>query len=294
VAIVTERGEAMQAAADEQPGTMYSILGLDDEAVDVTCRRADGDVWIANYNAPEDVVIAGAPTCVDAAATVAKSLGASDVLPVAVGGAFHTPFMAPARNRLRKALREATFREPEVPVVANVDALAHRTAEEWQSLLSAQLCSPVRWRQSIVGLAETGPTLFVELGPGDSLTHLARRIAPSVNALSVSTPDDLDELVAALAGRSRRVLQTGHHGEHLYVSERVVISPCAGLFQPAEPQDEPNTDNVLTIEVGTLLGRVAGQEVRSAFSGHLMGMLASPGERVQAGQPVAWLRTTAG
>jgi [acyl-carrier-protein] S-malonyltransferase len=276
----------------------------------VTCRRADGDVWIANYNAPEDVVIAGAASCVDAAATVAKSLGAKDIIPVTVGGAFHTPFMAPARNRLRKALREATFREPEVPVVANVDALPHRTAEEWQSLLSAQLCSPVRWRQSIHMLAETQTiaALFVELGPGDSLTHLARRIAPSVNALSVSSPDDLDELVAALAGRSRSVLQTGHHGEHLYVSERVVISPCAGLFQPAEPNDaqpndaqpndaqpnDPQTADALTIEVGTLLGRVAGQEVRSAFGGQLMGMLASPGERVQAGQPVAWLRTTAG
>lgn len=284
VAIVTERGEAMQAAADDQPGTMCSIFGLDDEAVDVACRRADGEVWIANYNAPEDLVIAGTASSVEAAAAIAKSMGATGVAPVAVGGAFHTPFMAPARNRLRKALLEATFHEPEVPVVANVDALPHRTAEEWESLLSAQLCSPVRWRQSILALAETGANLFVELGPGDSLTRLTNRIAADRPTLTVSAPDDLDELVAALAGRSRSTLQTGHHGEHLYVSERVVISPCAGLFQPVEGhQDE-------VIEVGALLGRVADQEVRSAFSGQLMGMLALAGERVQAGQPVAWLR----
>jgi biotin carboxyl carrier protein len=137
-------------------------------------------------------------------------------------------------------------------------------------------------------LAETGATLFVELGPGDSLTRLTNRIAGELATLTVSTPDDLDELVAALAGRSRSTLQTGHHGEHLYVSERVVISPCAGLFQPVDRAEQGEDD--VTIQVGALLGRVADQEVRSAFSGQLMGMLALPGERVQAGQPVAWLR----
>jgi [acyl-carrier-protein] S-malonyltransferase len=297
VAIVTERGEAMQAAADDEPGTMTSILGLDDETVDVACRRADGDVWIANYNAPEDVVIAGSDSCVESAVRTARALGARNIVPVAVGGAFHTPFMAPARLRLRKALREATFRSPEVPVIANVDALPHDTAEEWQGLLSAQLCSPVRWRQTILALAgqgaqgtpdrETAEQLFVELGPGNSLTSLTTRILPEATALAVSTPDDLDELVATMAGRRASALSQGNHGEHLYVSERVVISPCAGLFQP--PEEEPD----VTIEVGSLLGRVADQEVRSPFQGLLMGMLALPGERVQAGQPVAWLRAAA-
>jgi [acyl-carrier-protein] S-malonyltransferase len=302
VAIVAERGEAMQAAADETPGAMSSILGLDDESVDVACRRADGDVWVANYNAPEDLVIAGSRSSVETAGSLALRSGARKVAPVAVGGAFHTPFMAPARDRLRKALRQATFREPEVPVVANVDALPHRTAEAWQSLLSAQLCSPVRWRQSVLELAglggddttrhHDGERLFVELGPGDSLTSLIRRIAPTATALPVCTPGDLDLLVEAIAGHtSLHAWAAVHHGEHLYVSERVVISPSAGVFEPPIPSDEQTAGSTgAPIEVGTLLGRVGRDEVRSPFKGRLMGMLAFPGERVQTGQPVAWLR----
>jgi [acyl-carrier-protein] S-malonyltransferase len=308
VAIVTERGEAMQAAADETAGVMASILGLDDEAVDVACRRADGEVWVANYNAPDELVIAGSPACVETAAVIARRSGARKVVPVAAGGAFHTPFMAPARDRLRKALHQATFREPEVPVVANVDALPYRRAEEWESLLSAQLCSPVRWRQSVLRVAgvggddpadhHDGERLFVELGPGDSLTGLIRRIAPAATALPVCAPSDLDLLVEAVAGHTAlHAWAAGHHGEHLYVSERVVISPCAGVFEPpadaadagSDPAAEPAADWGL-IEVGTLLGRVGREEVRSPFRGWLMGMLAVPGERVQTGQPVAWLR----
>ena len=298
VAVVSERGDAMQAAADDVPGCMSSIFGLDDEGVDVACRRADGEVWVANYNAPEDLVIAGRESCVASAAALALSFGARKVAPVAVGGAFHTPYMAPARDRLRKALRQTTFREPEVPVVANVDARPHRSAEEWESLLSAQLCSPVRWCQSVLEVAglggddpaehHDGERLFVELGPGDSLTSLIRRIAPAATALTVPTPEALDSLVEAIAGHT--ALQTfaaGHHGEHLYVSERVVISPCAGVF---EPTGGAIAGDAAPIEVGTLLGHVSGEEVRSPFPGLLMGMLAFPGERVQTGQPVAWLR----
>jgi [acyl-carrier-protein] S-malonyltransferase len=217
--------------------------------------------------------------------------------------------MAPARDRLRKALHQATFREPEVPVVANVDALPYRRAEEWESLLSAQLCSPVRWRQSVLRVAglggddpadhHDGERLFVELGPGDSLTGLIRRIAPAATALPVCTPSDLDLLVEAVAGHTvLHAWAAGHHGEHLYVSERVVISPCAGVFEPpadaadmgTEPVVDPASGEGGLIEVGTLLGRVGREEVRSPFRGWLMGMLAVPGERVQTGQPVAWLR----
>jgi len=330
VAIVTERGEAMQAAADEQPGTMKVIVGLDDDSADMACYRADAEVWVANYNAPDNVVIAGDFESVEAALDEAFVLGAQRVIPVAVGGAFHTPFMASARPRLRKAIRAATFREPEVPVVANVDALPHKTAESWQGLSSAQLCSPVRWRQSVLrlagmtgnsvggfpgltgtprnrtatgnrnGIAEAAPTaalddgerMFVELGSGGVLTGLIRRIVPSATALSVATPSDLDVLVEAISGHSAlHTYAASHHGEHLYVSERMVISPCAGIFQPtgasaaAVAEGEPVT-------VGTILGHVGDIEVRSPFAGWLMGMLALPGERVQTGQPVAWLRAS--
>lgn len=319
VAIVTERGEAMQAAAEDQPGTMKVLLGLDDDSADMACYRADAEVWVANYNAPDNVVIAGDRESVDIALDEAFLLGAQRVIPVPVGGAFHTPFMAAARPRLRKAIRAATFREPEVPVVANVDALAHKTADDWQGLSSAQLCSPVRWRQSVLRLAGLtdmsggfggltgtatypapgaaartaagdGEHLFVELGSGGVLSGFIRRILPGATAVSVASPSDLDVLVEAVSGHSAlNTYASSHHGEHLYVSERMVISPCAGIFQPtgasaaAAAEGEP-------IEVGTVLGRIGDTEVRSPFAGWLMGMLALPGERVQTSQPVAWLR----
>lgn len=293
VAVVAERGNAMQAAAEDQPGTMKVILGLNDAAADVACYRADGDVWVANYNAPDNVVIAGDHASIDDAVSQATALGARKILPVHVSGAFHTPFMAPARNRLRKALRSATFREPEVPVVANVDALPHESAEEWELLLSAQLCSPVRWRQSVLRLSElagTGERLYVELGAGGVLSGLARRIVPGATAISVATPVDLDRVVEAVSGHSAlHTYAASHHGEHLYVSERLVISPCAGVFQPATTGGEPPAEGA-AVEVGTAVGLVGEQEVRSPFAGRLMGMLALPGERVQSGQPVAWLR----
>jgi [acyl-carrier-protein] S-malonyltransferase len=296
----------MLAAADERHGVIRMVLGLDDEAVEVACRRADGDVWVANHNAPGNLVIAGDDESVDRAAAVALMLGARKVSPVTVGGAFHTPFMAPARNRLRKALRAATFHEPEVPVVANVDGLRHRAAEDWDGLLSAQLCSPVRWRQSVLELAGLtggelggnsggnpggnpgGERLFVEVGAGGVLAGLIRQITPAATTISVSTPADLEQLVEAVADHTAlQAFVADHHGEHLYVSERMVISPCAGVFEPT-----PVIADGELIDVGSLVGRVGQVEVRSPFRGWLMGMLAFPGERVQTGQPVAWLRAS--
>jgi len=200
VAVVTERGDAMQAAADDQPGTMKMVLGLEDDAVEMACLRAGGQVWVANYNAPGNVVIAGDYPSIDAAVGHAMALGASKAVAVPVGGAFHTPFMAPARDRLRKVLRAATFREPEVPVVANVDALPHQTAEEWQALLTAQLCSPVRWRQSMLRLSQLGgdDRVFIEMGAGGVLSGLVRRIVPGATAVAVARPGDLEMVVEAV------------------------------------------------------------------------------------------------
>ena len=107
VQLVAERAEAMHAAGQDQPGTMAAVLGLDDDEVEIACRRADSDVWVANFNAPGQVVIAGSPEGVASAAAHAKELGAKKVMPLPVSGAFHTPFMAPARDRLRKAIAEA-------------------------------------------------------------------------------------------------------------------------------------------------------------------------------------------
>jgi [acyl-carrier-protein] S-malonyltransferase len=285
VRLVTERGDAMQAAADERAGTMAAILGLEDDQVDIACQRAAGDVWIANYNAPGQVVIAGDPDDLDKAAAIAKELGAKRTMRLPVGGAFHTPLMAPARDRLRKAIDQVEFRDPEQAVYANVDASAHVDATDWPDLLGAQLCSPVRWRQTLRALETDSFTMFVELGPGTVLTGMAKRTVKSARRLSISVPDDLDGLLETLAG-PHTTDAASHEGEHLFATERLVVSPGAGVFTP-DPVCAADTP----IGVGHLLGMVGAMEVRSPFAGEIKGVLAFEGERVTSSQPIAWLRT---
>ena len=306
VRLVVKRGEAMHNAAEEHPGTMAAVMGAEDDAVDAACSRAEGEVWVANYNAPGQVVIAGTAEAVARAGAIAKELGARKVLPLPVAGAFHTMLMAPARSWLRKSLASTPFSVPEIPVIANVDARAHTAAEDWPGLLSAQLCSPVRWRQSLETLAGMGATRFVEVGTGGVLTGLARRTLPDALASAVATPDDLDTLVNAIAGSETwNTYAAAHQGEHLYTSERVVISPSAGVFEPVaglaapgpgglspDGTDVPRTDGA-PVAVGDLLGTVGAAEVRTPFAGTVVGFLAHPGERVAAGEPIAWLRVTA-
>jgi [acyl-carrier-protein] S-malonyltransferase len=284
VRIVAARGEAMQVAAEDNPGTMAAILGLDDDDADSACRRADGDVWVANFNAPGQVVIAGAPDAVTAAGAIAKDMGAKKVMPLAVGGAFHTPYMGQARDELRKAIAEATLREPDVPVVANIDARLHTDPADWGGILSAQLCSPVRWRQSVQRMFDDGRRTFVELGAGAVLTGMAKRIVPEAKAFSVSTPDDLDKLLEVLAGGSPH--PKALDGEHNYMSERIVVSPAAGVFVP-----EARWKEGAHVEVGDVLGHIGEVEVRSLFAGSIGGFNALDGERVLASQPIVWLRT---
>lgn len=300
--LVSERGAAMQHAAEVNPGTMAAVLGLDDDAVESACTLAEGDVWVANYNAPGQVVIAGTLEAVAEASQVAKQMGGKKVLPIPVGGAFHTPLMNPARDRLRKALASTTFHAPEPAVVANVDARPHTGAPDWQRLLSAQLTSPVRWRQTLEGLVAAGTQSFLELGPGGVLTALARRMLPTAEAIavSVSTPRELDRLLESLAGRSAAQQEAieSRVGERFHMSERLVVSPAAGLFEPdpavtaLTPGQRGGKATPVPIDVGSCIGLVGATEVRSAFAGSLEGVLVLPGERVTPGQPVAWLRVS--
>jgi [acyl-carrier-protein] S-malonyltransferase len=309
--LVIERGNAMQAAADENPGTMAALIGIADDDAEAACQRAEEEVWVANYNAPGQVVIAGTASGVEAGSARARELGARKVLPIPVSGAFHTQLMLPARARLRDTLDTVEFHSPEVPVMANVDARGHTDPAEWPGLLSAQLCSPVRWRQTLEALGGRGATLVAELGPGGVLTGMVRRTIPDVRAVTVSVPEDLDKLMDSLAGSDEFTASgPAHQGEHLYTSERVIVSPTPGVFEPdvhlaalestalaeatAAPGSGDGAEPGSILAVGDRVGTVGPADVRTPFDGILVRWLAVRGERVVEGQPVAWIRTEGG
>jgi len=285
VRLVCERADAMHDAGQANPGTMAAILGLDDELVEVACRRADSDVWVANFNAPGQIVIAGSPEGVARASAIAKELGAKKAMSLPVSGAFHTPFMMPARERLRTAIAHAAPRDTEVPVISNVDAIPHDHGDEWASLLSAQLSSPVRWKHCLLTLSELGCKDFAELGPGGVLSGMAKRTLTDARTISVATPDDLDKFIewvnsAAPTGATQL------EGEHLFAVERLIVSPAAGVFTPLA-----NIHSGAHISVGQCLGQIGDVEVLSAFEGTLQAFIAVQGERITLRQPIAWLRT---
>ncbi len=285
IRLVLERGDAMHEAGEASPGVMSAVLGLDDDLVDVACRRADDNVWVANFNAPGQVVIAGSPSGMEKATQHAKELGAKKVLPLPVSGAFHTPFMNAARDRLRVALATANPRDTDIPIVSNVDALLHQRGDEWSSLLSAQLCSPVRWKHVLLELEKQSVAGYVELGPGGVLSGMVKRTLDNARVISVATPDELDKLlewVSQVAPPNSKE----HDGERLFVVERLVVSPAAGVFV----QRKDIVDGA-RVEVGMVLGHVGEVEVRSAFAGVLQNFIAHEGERLALREPVAWLRT---
>ncbi len=202
VRLVAERGEAMQVCCTQRTGTMAAVLGLDEPQVTEVCASVDGDVWVANVNAPGQVVIAGDPSAIDAAAAIAKDAGAKRVMPLDVSGAFHTPFMAPAGERLAVAIADAAFGDATVPVAANVDGAIHEAAADWPSLLERQLTSPVRWTACVQSLLGAGADTFVEVGPGAVLAGTIKRIDKDAARHSVMTPDQLDAVVEAVGSRA--------------------------------------------------------------------------------------------
>ena len=286
--LVRARGEAMAAAAAARPGTMAAVIGLDDDAVEQACRQAGGDVWVANYNAPGQVVVSGAVESIAALHKTAKALGARKILALPVGGAFHTPYMAPATEALAAALERVTLRRPRVPVVTNVDASVHGDGDELAAVLLDQLCRPVRWRQSVGRLVDDGATTLVEVGAGKVLSGMARRIVPDTGSVAVSTPEEVEQLAEVTAASPPRSSATPD-GEHLHMAERLVVSPAAGVFSPAERWRENLTGS--RVEVGEVLGTVGDEEIRSRFAGVVMGIIAHEGEQLVASQPIAWLRT---
>ena len=189
--LVAARGRAMRRCAERSPGTMAAVVRLDAGAVDaLTGRvRAEGpEVWVANANAPGNLVVSGTAEGVDRLAALAAESGGKAIR-LAVGGAFHSPLMAAAADELRAALAAVEFAPAHTPVVANVDARPHRGGERWRERELAQLTSPVRWEESVRTLGdELGCVRFVELGPGRQLTGMIRRIAAGAATVPVESP----------------------------------------------------------------------------------------------------------
>ena len=183
VRLVRKRGEFMAEAKD---GTMAAILGLDGGAVAAVCEAASavGVVGPANFNDPSQVVISGEQAAVEEACRLAREAGAKRALPIPVSGAFHSPLMREAGERLAVALAEAPIRDARIPVVANVDAAAKQSAGEIREALAAQVTSSVLWQQSVQRIADLGGETFVEVGPGKILAAMIRRILPQARPLN--------------------------------------------------------------------------------------------------------------
>jgi [acyl-carrier-protein] S-malonyltransferase len=184
--LVSLRANAMQRACELNPSTMAAVLGLSDEKVEEICASVTGEVVVAaNYNCPGQLVISGSMKGVELAGEKLKAAGAKRVLPLQVGGAFHSPLMEPAREELAKAIEATRFNTPICPVYQNVNAKPATDVAEIKLNLIAQLTSPVRWTQSVQKMVADGGTNFIECGPGKVLQGLVKKIAPQVEASSL-------------------------------------------------------------------------------------------------------------
>ena len=196
IALVRERGLAMAEAAKERPGSMAAILGLEDEAVERLCRKILG-VWPANYNCPGQVVVSGENGAVEECCALAEEEGARRAVKLRVSGAFHSPLVARAADRLRPAVEKVRFTEPAAPFMSTVTARLE-SAHRMGPLLVDQLTAPVRFTQAATELVRGGTRTFVEIGPGNVLSGLVKRIDRSVKAISVNSLSALEKIEEAL------------------------------------------------------------------------------------------------
>ncbi len=198
--LVRRRGELMLEAGQHRPGAMAAVLGLATEQVDQACNEAsgaDGVVVAANLNAPDQTVISGDPPAVVRAGEGCRARGAKRVVPLKVSGAFHSPLMAPAVDGLHDALTAADFGDPAFPIVANASGQPVRTGLEAKRLRLDQLTAPVRWVACMRAAAEVAPgATFLELGPGNVLSGLLKRIVPGATTVTLGTADEVERFLA--------------------------------------------------------------------------------------------------
>jgi len=295
LALVARRAEAMQRAADERPGSMSSVLGLSAEGVEMAVAKAAEDqvLAVANDNAPGNVVVSGEWPALERLPPAAKELGAKRIVPLNVGGAFHSPLMAPAAEVFRPFLAAAPLRDTSVPVVANATAEPTTSAQELRELLARQLTGRVRWTESVRRLASLGVDTFVEVGPGTVLSGLIKRSVEGVRVFSAGDAAGVAAAADALRGETdREPASDTDQGEVVVLPERFAVSPGHGRFYPVVPTRF--TDEGPYVEPGDLIGEVrngaASIPVRSPFRGKLMAHLAWEGELVTPGQILLSLR----
>lgn len=185
--LVSKRAMAMQKACEMQPSTMAAIIGLEDETIETVCAGISEVVVPANYNSPGQLVISGSIEGIDKACAELTEKGAKRALKLSVGGAFHSPLMEPARVELEAAIQAAKFNTPVCPVYQNVDAKPYTDPEKIKANLIAQLTAPVRWTQIVQQMIADGATSFTELGPGNVLIGLLRKINREVTGESKQT-----------------------------------------------------------------------------------------------------------
>ena len=186
LSLVKERAMAMQSACDQFPGTMAAILGLEDKVVESVCKDTTGVVIAANYNCPGQIVISGSIEAIDNACISLKEAGAKRALVLPVGGAFHSPLMEPAKERLASVIENTIFEQPKCAVYQNVCATGVIDANELKANLIAQLTAPVLWTQTIKKMISDGATHFTEVGPGKVLQGLIKKIDRSIETESGS------------------------------------------------------------------------------------------------------------
>ena len=196
IGLVRERGLAMAEAARQRPGTMAAILGLEDEEVEKLCRRIVG-VWPANYNCPGQIVVSGETPSVEECCEEAEERGARRTVKLQVSGAFHSPLVAKAADRFRPALEKVKFSQPVAPFMSTVTAKIE-PAQRFGTLLVEQLTAPVKFTQAAGELAREGAKTFVEVGPGNVLSGLLKRIDKSVKAIPVNNLAGIEKVKEAL------------------------------------------------------------------------------------------------
>jgi [acyl-carrier-protein] S-malonyltransferase len=196
--IVAVRGREMQRAGEERPGTMTALVGLGSADAEALCDEARGDdvLLVANENSPQQVVISGSVSAIERAEALAAGRRVRTVR-LNVAGAFHSPLMEPAVQALSAAIDEATFSPPRFLVASNVTGTVVADPDEMRELCKRHVVSPVRWEACVGALAAAGAETFVEAGPGDVLTKLAKRVAPGARAVAVRSPEDARAVVEA-------------------------------------------------------------------------------------------------